>query len=201
MIPTEWLDQARLRIEAHVVRTPLTFDATRQLYLKWENRQVTGSFKARGAFNKILALESWELQRGLVCASAGNHGQAVALAAKHSGARTEVFVAANAATVKVDKMCALGAHIHTVPGGYEQAETVGLAYAKNEQKTWISPYNDGMVIAGQGTIAPEVLDQLEGGAVCRVGRAGGRRRANCGHQCRAAAPHASSAACWRPTGG
>ena len=82
MIPLDWFERARERIRPHTVRTPLTYDARNDLYLKWENHQVTGSFKARGAFNKVLSLEEWERAAGLVAASAGNHGQGVALAAK-----------------------------------------------------------------------------------------------------------------------
>ena len=75
MIPCAWLEEANSRIKAHVVETPLTYDTQRDLYLKWENHQVTGSFKIRGALNKVLSLTDWELERGLVTASAGNHGQ------------------------------------------------------------------------------------------------------------------------------
>ena len=74
MIPYEWLEQAESRIAPYIQRTPLTYDAARYLYIKWENHQVTGSFKARGAFNKVLLLEDWERKVGLVAASAGNHG-------------------------------------------------------------------------------------------------------------------------------
>ena len=82
MIPYAWLEQANERIGPFILKTPLTFDAQNNLYLKWENHQVTGSFKERGALNKILALQDWELGRGLVTASAGNHGQGVALAGR-----------------------------------------------------------------------------------------------------------------------
>ena len=161
MIPPDWLDQAKARIEAHVRQTPLVFDARRQFYIKWENRQITGSFKPRGAFNKILALETWERQQGLVCASTGNHGQAVALAAQVGGVPAEVFVGENATALKVEKMRSLGARIHAVEGAYGEAESAGLAYAAENGKTWVSPYNDGHVVAGQGTIALEILEQLD----------------------------------------
>ena len=75
MIPYEWLEQADRRIAPHILRTPLTHDEQNELFIKWENRQVTGSFKARGAFNKLLVLEAWEREAGIVAASAGNHGQ------------------------------------------------------------------------------------------------------------------------------
>ena len=128
--------------------------------IKWENRQVTGSFKARGAFNKVLLLEEWEREVGLVAASAGNHGQGLALAGQKHGAVVEVFVSEQAVPAKVDAMRALGAIIHTVPGSYGEVEAAAKAYAENQQKTWVSPYNDGQVIAGQGTLGLELLRAL-----------------------------------------
>jgi threonine dehydratase len=160
VIPFEWLEQARVRIDAHIRRTPLTFDSGRGLHIKWENRQVTGSFKARGAFNKVLSLEDWERAAGLVTVSAGNHGQGVALAAQMSRANVEVFVPEHAVPRKVDAMRELGAQVHVVQGGYAEAEAAGRAYASEQEKTWISPYNDGQVIAGQGTVALEIMESL-----------------------------------------
>jgi threonine dehydratase len=160
MIPYEWLEQADSRIAPYIQRTPLTHDAARNLYIKWENRQVTGSFKARGAFNKLLLLEDWEREVGLVAASAGNHGQGLALAGQKIGAGVEIFVSERAVPAKLDAMRSLGAVIHTVPGGYGEAEAAGKAYAQEQQKTWVSPYNDGQVIAGQGTLGLEILRAL-----------------------------------------
>jgi threonine dehydratase len=130
MIPYEWLEQADSRISPYIQRTPLTFDAARNIFIKWENHQVTGSFKARGAFNKVLLLEDWEREVGLVAASAGNHGQGLALAGREVGARVEVFVSEHAVPAKVEAMRALGAVIHAVPGGYPQAEAAGKDYAE-----------------------------------------------------------------------
>jgi threonine dehydratase len=161
MIPYEWLEQAQNRIAPYIQQTPLTYDASRNLYIKWENRQVTGSFKARGAFNKVLMLEDWEREAGIVAASSGNHGQGVALAGKKVGAGGEVFVSEHAVPAKVEAMSALGATIYTVPGGYPEAEAAGKDYAEKEGKTWVSPYNDGQVIAGQGTIGLEVAAELK----------------------------------------
>jgi threonine dehydratase len=158
MIPSEWLDQADERIAPHIVRTPLTHDAARNLYIKWENRQKTGSFKARGALNKILALENWEREAGIVTASAGNHGQGVALAGQLTGARVTCFVSEHAVPVKVDAIRALGAEIVAVAGGYPEAESAGRKFAAEHQKTWVSPYNDEQVIAGQGTIGLELIN-------------------------------------------
>ncbi|MEW5830887.1 MAG: threonine/serine dehydratase [Chloroflexota bacterium] len=160
MIPSEWLDAALSRISPHVRRTPLTFDAARGIYFKWDNQQVTGSFKARGALNKVLALEPWERELGLVTASAGNHGQGMALAGQLSGAQVTVFTSEGAPAVKVEAMRSLGAEVRLVPGGYAEAEAAGLAHAAETQKTWVSAYNDGQVVAGQGTLALEILDEL-----------------------------------------
>jgi len=161
MIPFEWISQAAERIAPHIVCTPLTYDAARNLYIKWENRQVTGSFKARGAFNKVLLLDDRDREVGLVAASAGNHGQGLALAGQQVGAQVEVFVSDHAVPAKVEAMRALGAVIHTVPGGYPEAEAAGKAYAEEKQRTWVSPYNDEQLIAGQGTIGLELMRELQ----------------------------------------
>jgi len=160
MIPNEWLKSANTRIRPHIQTTPLLYDQDNDLYIKWENRQVTGSFKVRGAINKVLTLQDWERARGIVAASAGNHGQGIALAGKMVAAPVKVFVSQNAVATKIEAMRSLGAEVVLVPGGYEQAENAGLAYAEEHQAIWISPYNDGQVIAGQGTLGLETLEQL-----------------------------------------
>lgn len=164
MIPYEWLEQAAERIAPHVCKTPLTHDAQNGLYFKWENRQVTGSFKARGAFNKVLSLQDWERQRGLVAASAGNHGQGVALAGRLVGAPVIVFSYEHATPAKITAMRALGAEVRLVPGGYADAEQAGLAFARQNNLTWVSPYNDGQIIAGQGAVALEILAECPASA-------------------------------------
>ena len=160
MIPSTWLDQAKERIAPFINKTPLSFDPVNNLYLKWENHQVTGSFKIRGALNKILSLQDWELERGLVTASAGNHGQGVALAGKMKNATVIVFASKHAAHNKIQAMRDLGADIRLVDGGYAEAEHAGIDFARMTNAIWISPYNDGMVIAGQGTLGLEVLESL-----------------------------------------
>jgi len=164
MIPSEWLEQAQQRIAPHIQNTPLTFDAQRGLYLKWDNRQISGSFKVRGALNRVLALEDWERAAGLVTASAGNHGQGVALAGRLVGAAVEVFVSSRAVPAKRQAMQRLGAHLHVVEGGYAEAEESAQRYAREQRKVFISPYNDGQVIAGQGTLGLEILHALEASA-------------------------------------
>lgn len=160
MIPSAWIDLAERRLNGQIDQTPLTYDPELDLYLKWENRQRTGSFKIRGALNKVLSLGSWELQRGLVTASAGNHGQGVAYAARLVGAPAIVFASDHAVPAKVAAMRALGAQVRLVRGGYEAAEQAGQAYAAEVGANWISPYNDGQVIAGQATLGCEIIAQL-----------------------------------------
>jgi len=160
MIPYAWLGQAYERISPYIHKTPLTYDAQNDIYLKWENHQVTGSFKVRGALNKILSLQDWEIERGLVTASAGNHGQGVALAGRLKHASVIVFASDHALGIKLQAMRDLGAEIHLVRGGYGEAEQAGISYAISTGATWISPYNDGLIIAGQGSIALEVMKEL-----------------------------------------
>jgi threonine dehydratase len=162
MIPRTWLTEAAQRISPYIQRTPLTWDAENDIYLKWENHQVTGSFKLRGALNKVLTLQPWERDQGIVTASAGNHGQGVAYASRLVGAPVLIFASEHAVPAKVDAMRCLGAEVRLVPGGYAEAEAAGLAYTQTHPATWISPYNDGQVIAGQGTLGLETLEQLSG---------------------------------------
>jgi threonine dehydratase len=160
MIPYEWIEQAQLRISPYIRETPVTYDAQNDLYIKWENHQITGSFKARGAFNKVFSLQEWELERGLVTSSAGNHGQGVALAGKLRGASVKIFASEHAAPNKIQAMQDLGAQIQLVAGAYGEAENAAISFAKSSGATWISPYNDGTVIAGQATIGLELIKQL-----------------------------------------
>lgn len=159
MFPFSWIQEAAINIQPYILQTPLTYDEELDLYLKWENLQITGSFKARGALNKTITLQDWERQRGLVTASAGNHGQGLALAGKEFDTPVTIFTSQNAARNKVEAMQALNATTFTVQGGYAVVESAGLAYAQEHQATWVSPYNDAQVIAGQGTVALEVLQQ------------------------------------------
>ena len=157
MFPSNWLTDAAQRLAGKIQHTPLMYDAARDLHIKWENRQKTGSFKARGALNKVLTLEDWEREMGIVTASAGNHGQGVALAGQMLETPVKVFVPDDAPAVKVDAIRALGADIESIPGGYAKAEEAALFYVKRNDASWVSPYNDGHVIAGQGTVAQEIL--------------------------------------------
>lgn len=160
MIPHTWFEEASQRIAEHILRTPLQYDRENDMLLKWENLQQTGSFKIRGAINKILTLQPWEREIGIVTASAGNHGQALALAGRLVNAAITVFVSENASRVKIEAIRRHGAELRFVPGGYGEAEQAGLEFSRQHGKTWVSAYNDGQVIAGQGTVALEVLSDL-----------------------------------------
>ncbi len=160
MIPVEWIKTAYENISPYINKTPITFDEKFDIYIKWENHQVTGSFKARGAFNKILNLEPWEREAGLLAASAGNHGQGVALAGKKVGAPAKIFAPEEAPAIKISAMREMGAEVVLIPGGYTAAEKAALAEAETSDATWVSPYNDGQVIAGQATLGMEAIDQL-----------------------------------------
>jgi threonine dehydratase len=157
LFPYQWLVDAVDRIKPYIVQTPLIHDNERDLYLKCENRQITGSFKVRGALNKALSLQPWERELGLVAASAGNHGQGVALAGKILNTHVQIYCSSSAAPNKIEAMRKLGAEVILVDGGYGDAEKAGLEFAANSKTTWISPYNDSQVIAGQGSICLEIL--------------------------------------------
>lgn len=144
----------RLRGRIHV--TPLIQDGGSGLWLKCENAQITGSFKLRGAFNRCLQLTGAERARGVVAASAGNHGQGVAYAARQLGIEALIVVPAGAVARKVEAIRALGAQVVLTQGGYADAEAEGHRLAQSRGAVWVSPYNDAQVVAGQGTLGLEV---------------------------------------------
>jgi threonine dehydratase len=160
MIPAEWIQAAQERITAHIYRTPISYDPALNAWFKWENQQVTGSFKIRGALNKVLTLQPWERQRGLVTASAGNHGQGLAMAGALVGSPVVVYASEHAVPSKLAAMHTLGAEVRLVPGGYREAEQAALAHSAAQGATWVSPYNDGQIIAGQATVGLEILEDL-----------------------------------------
>lgn len=162
-----------------VIETPLQrrpeFDTdSTEVWAKLENRQPTGSFKIRGATAKINSLSAAERARGVIAASTGNHGAAVALAASHRSVAAKVFVARGADPGKVGKIEALGAVIEVVDGDPVVAELAAREAAAASGAAYISPYNDATVVAGQGTIAVELLRQLPNlaGVVVAVGGGG-----------------------------
>ena len=130
------------------------------LILKTENLQVTGSFKVRGAAYKISQLSAEEKARGVIACSAGNHAQGVALAATKAGAKSLICLPDNAPISKVEATKKYGADVCLVPGVYDDAYNKALELRDSEGYTFVHPFNDEDVIAGQGTIGLEILEQV-----------------------------------------
>ncbi|MBQ9389859.1 MAG: threonine ammonia-lyase [Synergistaceae bacterium] len=131
------------------------------LYLKTENLQVTGSFKLRGAYYKISQLSDDEKAKGIVACSAGNHAQGVAMAASRKGISATICMPDSAPVMKVESTRRLGANIELVNGAYDDAHDRAVQLVEETGATFIHPYDDDFVIAGQATIGLEILDQLE----------------------------------------
>ena len=130
------------------------------LYLKTENLQVTGSFKVRGAYYKISQLTPEEASKGVIACSAGNHAQGVALAATSMGIKSVICMPDGAPIMKVENTKRLGAQVELVPGAYDEANDRAVQLQEETGMTFIHPYDDELVIAGQGSIGLEILDQL-----------------------------------------
>jgi threonine dehydratase len=156
---------AKIRIAPYLWRTPLFESATlssltgTNLRLKAENLQRTGAFKARGAINAVLQLTEDERARGVVTFSAGNHGQALAYAARLAGVRCTVFMAENAVPVKVDAIRSYGAETRFGPSIHE-AYGLMEQFAAASGAVFISPFAGAPVIAGQGTVGLEILEDF-----------------------------------------
>ncbi|MBQ7836026.1 MAG: threonine ammonia-lyase [Clostridia bacterium] len=130
------------------------------VYLKTENLQTTGSFKVRGSYYKISQLTDEEKSRGVIACSAGNHAQGVALAATKNGIKSIICLPDSAPISKVEATKRYGAEVCLVKGVYDDAYNRALELRDKEGYTFIHPFNDELVIAGQGTIALELIDQL-----------------------------------------
>ena len=132
-----------------------------ELYLKTENLQETGSFKLRGAYYKISQLTEEEKSRGIIACSEGNHAQGVAMAATQSGIQSLICMPDGAPISKVEATKQLGAEVRLVKGAYDDAYATALQLQEDTGATFIHPFDDDEVIAGQGTIGLEILDELE----------------------------------------
>jgi threonine dehydratase len=161
------IEEARERISAHARVTPIyrteTFSRIcgREVHLKAENLQRTGSFKIRGAVSKLSTLSNEERERGVVAASAGNHGQAVAWAARELGAPATIFVPEDAPMTKVDAARHYGADVRFVGADFEASLDAARDYVDECGATFVHPFEDEVVIAGQGTIGLELVEQLD----------------------------------------
>ncbi|MFN8020665.1 MAG: threonine/serine dehydratase [Acidimicrobiales bacterium] len=169
LVSPDMIAAARARVSPFVRRTPIISTRPGELglshgvALKLELLQYTGSFKIRGAFNKILALASGPgvPEAGLVAASGGNHGAAVAYAARRLGYRAEIFVPSSSPAMKRDRIASFGATVHVVEGLYDDAQAAANAHQFDTGAVLVHPYEDVDVVAGQGTMAAELGDQLD----------------------------------------
>ncbi|MEK7843195.1 MAG: pyridoxal-phosphate dependent enzyme, partial [Pseudomonadota bacterium] len=150
------------------VETPLEFAPNlsarmhNRLLLKREDMQQVFSFKLRGAYNKMVKLSPAQLKRGVVAASAGNHAQGVALAAQRLNCRATIVMPVTTPQIKIQAVEARGATVLLHGDAYDEAYTQALKLAAEERATFVHPYDDPDIIAGQGTIGMEILRQHTG---------------------------------------
>jgi threonine dehydratase len=162
------IQAARSRIHGQVQVTPV--DSSRaiserlgcEVILKLENQQTTGSFKARGSLNKMLSLSPAEIQKGVVCSSAGNHAQGVAYSAHKVGAKAFVVMPKTSPLVKVMATQSYGAEVILEGRIYDEAYQHARELEKKHGYTFVHPFEDPLVIAGQGTLGLELLEQISG---------------------------------------
>ena len=161
------IERARERLDGVARVTPvyptetLSRLAGRQVYLKAENLQRTGSFKIRGAYVKLSSLEPDALAAGVVAASAGNHGQAVAWAARELGAPARIFMPQDSPMAKFDATRNYGAEVELDGPAFEETLEAAMAYVEESGGTFVHPYEDMLIMAGQGTIGLELAEQVD----------------------------------------
>jgi len=179
MVSLQNIQTAQKTIAPYAKTTPLIHSkflselCNAEVYLKLENLQVTHSFKIRGVINKLLNLTSEEKARGVITASAGNHGQAVAFGGKELGFKAKIVVPTNTPKVKVDGIKQYGAELVLYGATYPEAERKAKELAQIEGRLYISPYNDELIVAGHGTIGLELLKELPNVEVVVVPVGGG----------------------------
>jgi len=155
--------QAQKRIEGVVVKTPFAYApllsniSHAEVFVKKENLQITGAFKLRGAFNKIASLSEEERAKGVIAASAGNHAQGVAFAAKHFGTHALIVMPESTPITKINGVTSYGAEVVLAGTNYDEAYAYATEYAQSNALVFIHPFEDDEVIAGQGTVALEML--------------------------------------------
>jgi threonine dehydratase len=180
LVSLDDVEAAARRLEGIAQRTPIERSraasevAGVEILLKCEHLQRTGSFKIRGAYNRIATLSEEERARGVVCASAGNHAQGVALSAALSGVKSTVFMPNGAPLPKVAATHSYGAEVVLVGDTFDDAHQAACAWGDERDATFVHPFDHPDVIAGQGTIGLEILDEVPdvGTAVVAVGGGG-----------------------------
>ena len=186
---------AARRLRGVVQRTPCSFSAPlssragTEAHIKWESQQGTGSFKLRGAFNALLTMPIDERRRGVVVSSAGNHGLGIAFAARTLGMRARVYVPVTAPSVKRDGIAALGAEVDATQPDYDAAHAAALACAARDGMTFVSPCSGRALLAGQGTVGLEILEDLPSVRTLIVPVGGGGLAGGIAVLVRAVAPH------------
>jgi threonine dehydratase len=197
----EEVERAATRIRGHVVETPVLASPALsrlsggEVFLKLENVQATGSFKLRGAVHKLLSLTPDERARGVVAASSGNHGAAVACGLASLGMRGIVFVPDETADAKVDAIRAHGAEVEKHGPDCVVTETFARSFAQERGMVYVSPYNDPAIVAGQGTIGLELARQIDGLEHVFVAMGGGGLIGGVGGYLKAAVPGIEVVAC------
>jgi len=167
LIPLEEIIKAKERIKGIVNKTPFAYapilstycDAS--IYLKKENLQLTGAYKLRGAYNKIASLTKEEREKGVIAASAGNHAQGIAFSAKKFKIPSTIIMPEATPLLKVLSTKSLGAKVILHGENYDEAYVYARLYAKEHRLTFIHPFSDDKVIAGQGSVAIEMLEQMD----------------------------------------
>ena len=158
---------ASILIKDHIKKTNLDYSkyfstlSSNEVYFKLENTQITGSFKIRGAFNKLLSLSQKEKQKGITTASTGNHGLAVAYASNKLNIPCKIYVPNIASDIKVNKIKKLGSKVIYFGEDCLDAEKKARKDSMKEKLAFISPYNDEHVMSGQGTLAVELIEQIK----------------------------------------
>ena len=166
MISLNEIEQAQNRLSDHVERTPLIHSESLSaqsgvpVFLKLENRQPTGSFKLRGATNAVLSLSGNERERGLVTASTGNHGRALAHAASTQGLTATICLSSLVPRNKVEAIRALGADVRIIGKSQDDAMEEVMRLVRDESMNAIPPFDDPRIIAGQGTVGLEIVEDL-----------------------------------------
>nr|WP_306265544.1 pyridoxal-phosphate dependent enzyme [Pararhizobium sp. IMCC3301] len=163
------IEQAAERLQGKIRQTPVIradqlksgLGRDLEVTLKLELLQVTGSFKARGATNKLLNTDAGSLARGIVAASGGNHGLATARAGFISGVPTVIYLPDNASPAKIAKLQEWGARTEIVGSVWHEANAAALAHVEKTGAAYFHPFADPHVVAGQGTVALEILEQIE----------------------------------------
>ncbi len=167
MITLESVKQAQETLKDVAYKTPISYapilseNLNANIYLKKENLQLTGSFKLRGAFNKIANISPDKKSLGVVAASAGNHAQGVAFSSAHFGIDATIFMPEATPLTKITGVKHYGANVVLHGSNYDEAYLKAKEYAKENNKTFVHPFADDEVIAGQGTIALEILEEVK----------------------------------------